>query len=413
MKSLLIPFSDFDALSIVERKKSAQKLRIIKHLSINGSASNQELCLALAMSSPTANILLNELLADNLVEKCGRGKSIGGRKPDLYRLCDKAFFVLSIHMEKFRTRMVIVDGNSKPVAPVQTFPIQLSKDMKAVVPLIEHASDLMKNSGVEDKIIGIGISMPGLVSLQEGESHTYLMVGTSETPLQQLLEGKLGKPVFIQNDAKSAALAEQHYGLAKDKRDALVLSIDWGVGLGIILDGKLHDGSSGFAGEFGHIPIEDNGQLCHCGKRGCLETVASGLALVRMAKEGMHAGQYSMLKMMLGEDNMEEIKPHHVIEAANKGDQFAINLLSTVGVNLGKGLSILIQVFNPEVIIIGGKIAAAGQYITIPVLHAINTYCMAQLREKTTIALSTLDDEAGLQGAVATILENIFEKYIT
>lgn len=411
MDALLLDATALDQLTLVERKKYAQKLRIIKHLYIAGPKSNLDLCVALNISSPTTISLLNELLEDNMVEKRGRGKSIGGRKPDLYRLCNNSFFVFSIHIEKFKTRMVILDCENKPIIPVQTFSIEITKDIKALAPLIEHASALIKASGVEDKIIGVGVSLPGLVSTQEGKSHTYLVVEETKPALQQLLENALGKPVYIQNDAKSAALAEQYFGMANGKKDVLTLSVDWGIGLGIILDGKLQNGTAGFAGEFGHIPIEDEGLLCHCGKRGCLETVASGHALVRMAKEGIREGQYSMLKTMLGED-LEGIKPYHITDAANKGDQFAINLLSTIGISLGKGISILIQLFNPEMVIISGRIAEAGQYLTIPILHSINVYSMAQLREKTTIALSELGADAEIMGAVATLMENVFEAYI-
>lgn len=259
--------------------------------------------------------------------------------------------------------------------------------------------------------MGVGVSMPGLVSSKDGNNYTYLLTGQDSVSLQELLELKFNKPVYIQNDVKSATLAEYRFGAARGKKDVLVLSLDWGIGVGVILDGKLRIGTSGFAGEFGHIPFVEDGLLCHCGKRGCLETVASGLALARKAKEGIRSGQYSLLNE-LSDQEIEKIDPQVVIDAANKGDQYAINTLSEIGVNLGKGIAILIQLFNPELIIIGGKLAEAKQYITTPIQHAINTYCMTQLREKTGIALSELGQQAGIMGSVATVMENIFENYI-
>ena len=210
------------------------------------------------------------------------------------------------------------------------------------------------------------------------------------------------------NDAKSACLAEFRYGLAKDKNDVLVISMDWGVGLGIIMGGRMHAGASGFAGEFGHIPMIEDGLLCHCGKRGCLETEASGLALVRKAKEGLKNGQTSILNK-LGKQELEKLEPQTIIEAANKGDQFAINLLSEIGITLGKGIAILVQIFNPELIILEGKIAEAKQFITTPIQQSMNTYCMMQLKERTSIELSNLGSKSSLFGGTIAVMDNIFK----
>jgi N-acetylglucosamine repressor len=187
----------------------------------------------------------------------------------------------------------------------------------------------------------------------------------------------------------------------------LVLSMDWGIGMGVILDGKLRSGASGFAGEFGHIPLVDGGALCHCGKRGCLETVASGSAIVRIAKAGIQAGQHTLLKQ-----HVAYLEPEHVYEAAHHGDQFAINTLAEVGTNLGKGIAILTQLFNPELIILGGAVAQAKQFILPNIQQAINTYCMAQLRERTSLVVSELGKNAVILGSVATVMENIFESYL-
>jgi predicted NBD/HSP70 family sugar kinase len=217
--------------------------------------------------------------------------------------------------------------------------------------------------------------------------------------------------VVIFNDAKSSCLAEFRFGLAKNKSNVLVISMDWGIGLGIIMGGKMHTGVSGFAGEFGHIPIVENGLLCHCGKRGCLETVASGIAMVNKAKKGLEAGQTSILNTMINNE-IENLEPELIIEAANLGDQFAINVLSEIGISLGKGIAILIQIFNPELIILEGKIAEANQFITTPIQQSLNTYTMIQLKERTQISLSTLGKNSSLLGATVAVMEHIFKVQI-
>jgi predicted NBD/HSP70 family sugar kinase len=399
-------------LNNVERRKHIQKLKIIKHLYVKGAKTNADICSRFAISSPTSIAILNELVAEGLVEKQGRGKSLGGRKPELYGLRDGSLFVLSIHIEQFETRIAIFDNNNQAVSGVHAFAVELAADLGALAQVHRHAQKLLLASGIDEKkLVGVGISMPGLVAAKEGNNHTHLLTTGLGKSLQQLLEERFGKPVFIQNDANSAALAEYRFGLAHGLRDALVLSMDWGIGLGIILDGKLRGGALGFAGEFGHIPLVEGGVLCHCGKRGCLETVASGSAIVRLAKAGLEAGQRTLLSQLPAAE-LAQLGPENVYEAAQQGDQFAITTLAEVGTNLGKGIAILIQLFNPELIILGGKIAQAKQFIFPAIQQAINTYCMAQLREKTTVMVSELGDNAVILGSVATVMENIFESYL-
>lgn len=410
--NILIPEQEpLKDLNNVEKKKHLQKVKIIKHLYVKGPKSNADICSRFAISSPTSMKLLNQLMEESLVRKQGRGKSVGGRKPDLYGLQDKSLFVLSIHLERFNLRMAIFDNNNNSVTPIKSIPLDIAGP-KAIEELYNHASTFMNSAGLDPKkIVGIGISLPGLVNSEEGRSFTYFLEKENAHTLQEKLELKFSKPVLILNDAKSACLAEYRFGQAEAQKNILVLSMDGGLGLGIIMDGKMQSGSAGFAGEFGHIPFVDDGLLCHCGKRGCLETVASGLALSRMAKEGVQKGQSSMLSELSSKE-IEQMEPRMIIEAAHKGDQFAINLLSEIGINLGKGIAILIQLFNPELIILQGKIAEAKQYITTPIQQSINTYCMTQLREKTNIALSELGANASILGSVAAVMENIFTNQI-
>jgi predicted NBD/HSP70 family sugar kinase len=345
--------------------------------------------------------VLYELIHEGIIEKQGRGESVGGRKPDLYGLKGHSLYILSIDVERYATRIAIFDNQNNCITGIRSFAIEISKDFSAVDSLYNAALLLIE--------VGIGVCMTGLVAAKDGKNYTYFVqdddVSNSKS-IKTYFEQKFGKPVFVENDVKSASLAELRFGLAKNKRDVVNISVDWGIGIGIIMDGKLRGGSQGFAGEFGHIPLIENGVLCHCGKIGCLETVASGLALSRLAIDGLKAGKSSVLA---SQQRVDRIEPSAIIDAAIKGDQFAISLLAEVGAHLGKGISILIQILNPELIIIGGEIARAKHYFTVPVQQAINTYSMAQLSRNTKIEISTLGNDAKILGAVATVVENIFE----
>lgn len=411
LQDFLIEEEKLSHISNVERKKYLQKLKIVKHLFLNGHTSNAEICSRFNVSLPTSMSLLNQMMEDGIVSKTGRGKSEGGRKPDLYGMQEHSFFVLSIHIERFRIKLAIIDNNHS-IVKESTLTSEISPDSNIVDLLFEQSQNLLKSAKIEmSDLMGVGISMPGLVSAEAGKNFTYYLSEQEPESLKEKFEKKFRQPVVILNDAKSACLAEFRFGLARNKSNVLVISMDWGIGLGIIMGGRMHSGESGFAGEFGHIPMTEDGLLCHCGKRGCLETEASGLALVRRTKEGLKAGQTSVLNN-LSEEELDKLEPEVIIDAANKGDQFAINVLSEIGIKLGKGIAILIQIFNPELVILEGKIAEAKQFITTPIHQSMNTYCMMQLKERTEIVLSELGSNSSLFGGTIAVMDNIFKDQV-
>jgi N-acetylglucosamine repressor len=412
LRSVLVDKTYIESLSNIERKKYLQKVKLLKYIHAEGPQSNASLSNFLNLSLPTSIALINELMDEGMLERKGRGESVGGRKPELYALKDHSFYILSIDMERFKIKMAIFDNNNNNITGIQSYTFPITQGIGGVNQLYDIAQKLIESSKIDQaKLIGIGVDMPGLVDIAAGDNYTYLSSGKEFKTLKDTLEEKFNQPVFIQNDVKSATLAEARFGLACNKKDALVLLMDWGVGLGVIMDGKLQNGTSGFSGEMGHIPFVDDGALCYCGKRGCLETVASGIALAKMAKDGIKSGQNSILNK-LSDQEIDKIEPQVVIDAANNGDQYAISILADIGIKLGKGIAILIQLFNPELIILGGKMAEAKQYITIPIQQSINTYCMTQMREKVSVVLSQLGQDAAIMGTVGNVIENILEEQI-
>ncbi|HAH24078.1 MAG TPA: sugar kinase, partial [Prolixibacteraceae bacterium] len=198
-------------------------------------------------------------------------------------------------------------------------------------------------------------------------------------------------------------------GAARSKRNVLAIHIDWSIGLGIIVNGKLYKGRDGFAGELGHLPMLDNGILCKCGKQGCLETIASGTAVARLVIEEMKAGRSSMLGQLVDED-LEKIEIRKVVQAATMGDQYSISILANAGQWIGKGLAYLIQIFNPELIILGGRMSEAHQFILPPIQQAIHIFCNLELANGIQIKVSELGRQAGAQGVAALLLEHVLDK---
>ncbi|SHN34509.1 ROK family protein (putative glucokinase) [Cyclobacterium lianum] len=396
---------------VVEIKNYINKLKIVKELYTLGNNTANNICQLVGISLPTVNLLLADLLEENIVVKEGRGQSQGGRKPDLYGLAPNSFFILGIDLSRYGAKAAIYNTKNERVTKVKTVKVTLNNDPSTLDEIYDFSMEVIASSGIpEDRVIAVGISMPGLVDGAAGINHTHLKSG--KKPLKDQLESKFQRKVFIENDARAKTLAEFRFGNNHGQKNVLGIFVDWGIGLGIIIDGKLYRGYSGFAGEFSHSPLFDAKEIsCSCGKRGCLESVASGGAVVRLAKEAIHLDKDSILAR-LSEGKEENIDPSVVVDAATAGDQRAISILSDVGLDLGRGIAILIQLFNPELIILGGAIAEANQYITTPIQQALNIYSMAKLREKTAIELSQLGKEVGLRGAIAIVNEHIFEDTI-
>ncbi|MHA7129078.1 ROK family transcriptional regulator [Algoriphagus namhaensis] len=393
---------------VVEIKSYVNKLKIIKNLYLNEANTAGEICNQVGISLPTVNSLLTDLMQSGEVIKQGRAESQGGRKPDLYRLAPDAFYVLSVDLSRFNLNLALYSCNHTLTTAKQSFKINLNNDKETFDDLCEKIESYLKSSGVpSDKVIAMGFSMPGLVDSLGGVNYTYLRFG--KKTLLENLEERFQKKIFLENDARAMTLAEFKFGTGADHKNVLGIFIGWGIGLGIIIDGKLYQGASGFAGEFSHSPIfESRDVTCTCGKKGCLEAVASGTAIVRNAHEAIRLDPDSILARMVKE-NHGDLIPSLVVEAALSGDQRAITLLSEAGLDLGRGISILIQLLNPELIIVGGSVAEADQYLITPIQQALNIYSMAKSREKTKLSLYKLGEDVGLLGGVAVVNEKLFE----
>lgn len=410
--NLINPKKALDKIEgVVETKSYINKLKLIKNLYTKGSNTAGEMCVEVGISLPTVNSLLGDLMASGEVIKQGRAESQGGRKPDLYRLADDSFYLISVDINKFRIRTAIYNSSNKAITEAETLKLPLNNEKETFDKICDFIIQHKEKSGLPDhKIIAVGISMPGLIDAVHGINHTYLKFGKKS--LVENFEARLERKVFLENDARAMTLAEFKFGHNDQYKNVLGIFIGWGIGLGILIDGKIYQGASGFAGEFSHSPIFESRDItCSCGKKGCLESVSSGTAIVRMAKEAIENDQESILARLAKENN-GEVEPYLVVDAALAGDQRAITILSEAGLDLGRGISILIQLLNPELIIIGGSVAEAKQYLITPIQQALNIYSMAKARENTELALYKLGKEVGLLGGVAVVNEQIFEEVL-
>ena len=203
--------------------------------------------------------------------------------------------------------------------------------------------------------------------------------------------------MFIENDSRAMAYGEYIAGVVKGEKNILFLNVAWGLGMGIIVDGKLSYGKSGFSGEIGHFPLLENNQVCHCGKIGCLETGASGSAVYRIFMEKLKEGRASVLSEMHARG--ERIHIEDIIDAMQEEDVLAIEVIEEIGTVLGRAIAGLINIFNPELIIIGGNVASAKEYLLLPAKSAIQKHSLNIINSDTSIKLSKLGKKAGSIGS--------------
>lgn len=396
-----------DENSSIRLKKFLLKKRIVQLLYLEGNKSIPDIGRATGMSIPTITRTINELIDEGMVLDNGIGASIGGRRPNLYLLNPEARYVLGIDMGRFSTRISILNLSRQIISSDGIIVSELENDENIVEKIFQKAKELIANTGIDyRKLIGVGIAFPGLIDSKSGMSQTYK--NFSDRPLYKFFEDKFDLPVFVENDARVMALGESYFGLAQGKENVLCLNIGAGIGLGMILNGKLYRGNSGFAGEFGHFEVEPEGKLCICGKRGCLETVASGSAIAKRAQIDMSNGMISILAR-LTDETPERIDAETVVKAAQLEDQYAIGLLSEMGEQLGKGIAVLINIFNPEIIILGGKLGMAENYIIDPLQLSLNKYAISRIKRDCQIVTSKLREKSALLGAFALVIEKIFE----
>jgi len=389
--------------------KSAElKNMIIKRLYFDKALSCADLSEVFDKSVPSISKAINELIEEGFVVEQGYAPSSGGRRPLMYAIKQHALYILTVAMDQLSTRIQMVDLLNNPVSDIVMSELKLLDNKKALPTLIEFINDYIDSTGIpRSKIAGIGIGMPGFINALEGINYTHLDSGGQS--LTQLISMQTGVPTYIDNDSSLIALAEQKFGIAKAQKDVMVINLGWGIGLGMIVNGEIYRGNNGFAGEFSHIPLSEDGSLCTCGKRGCLEAEASMLVVAENAIKGIKNGHISSLKHT--DKDHSKVVGNAVMEAANNGDQFAIELLSDAAYKIGKALAILIHIMNPASIVLSGRGAMVGKILLAPIQQALNKYCIPRLASSTELLISDLGFNAELIGTAVLVMEN-FDKEI-
>lgn len=370
-------------------KRYVQKRTIIQFLYRKGELSKPYICQLTNMTTPTISRMMDELIEEGWVIDRGCGDSIGGKRPHVFALNPDAAYILSVEIGRKNLRIAVFNLNDEPIDGILEYPSILEeRDDDATLQYIEEKIDETLNRLAIDptKVRMCGVALPGLID-REGISYTYL---TYERPgIRAKLEKRLKMPVFVDNDSNVSALAERKFGVAKGVENVLCVNVNECIGLGMILNSKLYRGGKGMAGEFGHIRISSLNEPCHCGKIGCLETVASGRAIEKAAQRG--------------------VSLQAIIQAAKEDDIYAIDLLHRAGEKLGEGIATMIHLFDPDLVVIGGEIVEAGDLVIVPVQQAINKFALARMRSHCELVMSNLGAYSAILGALMIVMEHLYE----
>jgi predicted NBD/HSP70 family sugar kinase len=337
------------------------------------------------MSVPTVTKRVTDLLEEGFVSDFGKQNSNGGRRPNVYGVNPAAGYFVGVSVNHRKVMLATIDFNGRKAGEDQSVDYLLANTPESLDSLCDVINGYVDALPIDrEKILQLGVSLSGRISAATSYSHSFFYFG--ERPLSQIIEEKTGVPVVLENDSRAMAYGEYMAGSVKGGKHILFINLNWGLGAGLILDGKLYYGKSGYSGEFGHICAFDNEVICGCGKKGCIETEASGFAMQRLLRERCRQGSASCLSEALAEKG--EVSLSEFVDAVLKEDVLAIEIVEHMGLNLGRWLAGMINIFNPELVIIGGPLSLTQDYIRLPIKSAMKKYSLNLVNQDTGLLIS-------------------------
>lgn len=375
--------------------RQANRSILLNVLRVGTDFSRSDVARSTSLAKPTVSAIVEQLIEEGIVREVGFGAASpsGGRRPRLLRYDARSEAACGIQVGVTNTTVAVADGTGEFLALRQARTAKRSprRSIADIKRLVEQA---ITEAGVpRRRVTGCAVIVPGLVERDTGLCVLAPNLGWRDVPLQKDLTNALGMPVTVENTTRAAAVAEGRMGAAAGVGSYVWVYAGTGIGATAVIDGRPFYGHQGFSGEIGHCPVVDDGLLCGCGRFGCLETVASADAVARHAKEAIKTGERSLLT-----SNRGSIEAEHVAAAARQGDPLSIAILGRAGDYLGKGISYLLNVLNPQLVVVGGPLAQAGELLLAPLRASVDRHALPQV--EVDIVASLLDGEAELRGAV-------------
>jgi glucokinase len=316
--------------------------------------------------------------------------------------------ILSIDLGGTKILTAVTNSQGKMLSRDHSITPALKGYEAVIQSILESAHRALDQADVAiEKITAIGVGAPGLSNPETGILFTSPnLPGWRDVPLRDIVQERLAKKTFVINDANAAALGEFYFGAARGARNFIYITLSTGIGGGIVIDGKIYSGAIGAAGEVGHMTIDDKGPICNCGNRGCWEMLASGTALAREARHRIKEG---VATSILGyvEGDVEKVTAQVIHNAAEQGDSLAKELITRTGYYVGVGLANLINIFNPELIVIGGGLSNIGDMLLKPAFKVAGERAYKEAFQAVRFASAELGRNSGVLGAAAFALQEM------
>jgi len=371
---------------------------VLNTIRLDGPISRAQIARGTGLSAATVSGLVAELIDDDLIFEREEGDSSGGRRPVLLSLNPSGGYVMGIklmedHLIAALTNLEanVVDSMSVPFSSTEPEEV-----VQAIGDGVAHL--LAQNEIPSAKLFGVGVGLAGIVDQETGILRLSPIFGWQGLPFGKMVQNKLQVPVYIDNDVNTVTLTEKWFGMARDIDHFLTVTIGRGVGLGIVSNGRLYRGRGG-AGEFGHVVVDPDGELCSCGKRGCLETYVADPSLLKKAK-----AENDLRKQVRTIDDLRTL--------AMAGNSTAKAIYALAGEMLGRGIANLINVFDPQMIILTGEGVKARDLFVETMFRAIQSNTMPGMGPETTVHIDELEDLAWARGAAGLVLRAVFESPI-
>jgi predicted NBD/HSP70 family sugar kinase/biotin operon repressor len=380
----------------LESLRERNRRQLLDALRRRGSASRADLARLTGLSRSTVSTLVTDLQAHGLVvEQEGRAGSDAeaegrapqqGRPPTLLTLDRSAGLVLGIDFGHEQVHVAIADL-SRTILAERAEPLDVDNSAaRAIDVAVKLADEVIAAADVgSDRLLGAGVGLSGPIDVAAGTVHTgKILPGWTGVRPADELAARLGLHVHLDNDANLGALAEVTLGAGVGARDAIYLMVSGGVGAGLILGGELYRGTGGTAGELGHMLVDESGPICRCGNRGCLEMMAGGRAITALLRDS----------------HGDDITLDEVMALAADGDSGARRAIADAGRVLGRSIAALVNAFNPELVIVGGAVSAAGDVLLDPLQEAVHRYAIPSAAADVRITRGVLGERAEVLGAL-------------
>jgi glucokinase-like ROK family protein len=386
--------------------RELNKTRVLNVIREGRLISRADIAKQTRLSRSTVSAIVDQLLATELIRERGVGVSRGGRRPILLEFNPRAGFVVGLDMGAAHLMVVVADLDARLLVTLEEpFAIAIGPEtgLSKVAQMVEAALEQAAIPG--GRVFGLGVAVPGPVDYAAGTVVSPpIMPGWDRAPIRDRLQDRLNVPVFLDNDANLGALGEYTYGAGKNVPNLAYIKAATGVGCGLIVEGHIYRGQRGYAGEIGHLTIDENGPPCRCGSFGCLESMASAEAVVRRAEAAVQAGQKTSLRETQGQLTLAAIA-----HAAHAGDALSQQLFEEAGRHIGVALAGLVNLLNPGLVIIGFGVDEARDLLLDPVQRTVEARTMNGAAADARIMPGQLGRQAIAIGAVALVLQHTFQ----